>query len=247
MRRPLHTIKKKGWGGWTSLLKERLLKQSLESSYDKLHSHILTFYLSFLGGICQTRFGESCAGRLWFIAGVSERANVRGADTQGRSFSRLEEISMPQGIRLISHFSRFSPIITCNAFRREWRQYRSNALCWQLEEADSNECLHDCSLSCSTPAHHMCFWSGLINKHFSRYGCLPLGDLLLHLFSLLLSPAKKNSSAYYYVKLCLWKHTSAPLSRSPSPERAWLNCAFRRGGWRTALIGARCVPHVPPW
>lgn len=160
------------------------------------------------------------------------------------SHSQLENISVLQGSDLSPTSSRF--IFEARSWRRrgrrELRRHQSNALCWQLEEADSNECLHNCSLSCSTPAENMCFRSWLINKHFSRYGCLPPGDLLLHLFSLLLSPAKKNSSPYDYVKLCLWKHTSAPLSHSPSPERAWLNCAFRRGGWRTALIGARCVP-----
>lgn len=225
MCRPLQTIKRKGGG--TSLLKERLLKQSQESSYHptRLRSNILAFYLSFW----EETWGTQAR------MGVSQSA--------GEYFSTT-------GIRLISHFKPlhlWGPVVTATRSwwrrgRRELRRHQSNALCWLLEEADSNECLHNCSLSCSTPADHMCFRSWLINKHFSRYGCLPPGDLLLHLFSLLLSPAKKNSSPYDYVKLCLWKHTSAPLSHSPSPERAWLNCAFCRGGWRTALIGARCVP-----
>lgn len=57
---------------------------------------------------------------------------------------------------------------------------------------------------------------------------------------------KKNRSLYYYVKLFLWKHTSAPSLAFTFTGQAWLNSAFRRGGWETAFIEARCVPTSCP-
>lgn len=87
---------------------------------------------------------------------------------------------------------------------------------------------------------HICFQSWLINKHFYKYGCLPLGDLLLHLFSLFCP--SQNKELYYYVKLCLWKQKSAPLLRSPSPGKHDSTSHSPRSAWKTVFIEARCVP-----
>lgn len=194
MCRPLQTIKRKGGG--TSLLKESLLKQSQESSYDPtpLRSNVLAFYLRRWVFIRRTWFGESCAATVVIHRDVSQRRYLRGAGTQERltvSWRIFQSYRDPTYLPLQAASS-FEAQSWQRRGRRELRRHKSNALCWQLEEADSNECLHNCSLSCSTPADHMCFRSWLINKHFSRYGCLPPGDLLLHLFSLLLSPAQKK-------------------------------------------------------
>lgn len=55
-----------------------------------------------------------------------------------------------------------------------------------------------------------------------------------------LSLAKKR--LYYYVKLCLWKHKSAPLLRSPSPGKHDSTSHFSHSGWKTVFIEAMCVP-----
>lgn len=114
----------------------------------------------------------------------------------------------------------------------------SIAPCWHSEESDSNEFFQNGRRSCLRLQPCLMFQSGLINKHFPRYGRVPLGDLLLHLFSRFCASPKKR--LYYYVKLCLWKHKFAPLLRSPSP--GWLGDTFPHSGWETAAIEARCAP-----
>lgn len=104
MCRPLQTIKRKGGG--TSLLKERLLKQSQESSYDptRLRSNVLASYLRRWVFIRRTWFGESCAGNgcdsSWCL---SEKKLEARRHAGGVSQSAGEYFSTT-GIRLISHF-----------------------------------------------------------------------------------------------------------------------------------------------